>query len=352
MADQRRTQTDSLEKLRALQLQPYRYGFFSALRMLDSMFPDSPRTGTSDRPGEEAIRLGQDPNLKFAPAPLASFQRRASDDTWQLKTYFLGVFGPNGPMPTHITEFVQQRIQHQRDHTFARFADIFHHRMATFFYRAWADSQPTVHLDRPESDRFAKYIGALCGLGMTTTRARDAMPDRAKLFFAAHLACNTRHADGLRAILENYFGASTEIVPFVSHWIRLPDDCRWQLGRGASAGQLGVSTTVGARVRDCQQRFRIVIGPLDYQSFVKLLPPGESLKRLRSIVDQYVGFQFSWVVQLVLKKTEVKHMQLGRQGSLGWTTWLASRTPPQDACELVIDPMAPRRGPVRAKKGA
>ena len=44
------------------------------------------------------------------------------------------------------------------DPTFAVFADLFHHRMLSFFYRAWAQAQPTVSFDRPEADRFGAYV--------------------------------------------------------------------------------------------------------------------------------------------------------------------------------------------------
>jgi predicted component of type VI protein secretion system len=45
----------------------------------------------------------------------------------------------------------------------------------------------------------------------------------AKLHFSGHLACQTRHAEGLRAILKNYFGIETFIKEFIGQWITLPD---------------------------------------------------------------------------------------------------------------------------------
>lgn len=354
MADPYRTSADSLKKLSPLQQKPYRYNFLSAVRKLDSIFRDSPRTGTADRPSQEAVRIGQVPTLRFAPASLSAFRQRTSDARWYLQTYFFGMFGPNGPLPTHITDYAQQRVLHHRDNTLASFADIFHHRLATFFYRAWADSQPTVQMDRPESDRFAAYVASLCGFGLESLRQRDAMPDGARLFFCGHLAAGTRHSTGLQSILQSFFSAPVEIMPFVQHWIHLPEDCLWRLGQSQpagqapSSGQLGVSVTLGSRVSDCQQRFCIAIGPLTWPAFSKLLPRGASIARLRAIVDTYVGYELSWVVQLILKKDEVPSMQLGRQGQLGWTTWLASRPPGKDADQLIVDPCQSRHTHQRA----
>ncbi len=340
MADQHRTSPESLDRLRSLQDEPHRYSLLSAIRILDCILGDKDQTGKASRPSKESLRIGQRPSLTFAPSSIASIQSRASDGKWLLQTYFLGLFGPNGPLPTHISDFADQRIKHHRDHTFSAFVDIFHHRMASFFYRAWAASQPTVHLDRPESDRFSDYVASLCGLGLKPLRNRDQMPDNAKLFFAAHLATQTRHAAGLKSILAAFYKVNCELISFVSHWVPLPEDCIWKVGRTRYSGELGRSITLGSRVRDCQQRFRIVLGPLDFEPYCQLLPNGASMRRLRSIVDQYVGLELTWDVQLVLKKEEVPQIKLGRQGQLGWTTWLSTRTPQADADELVVNPIS------------
>ena len=338
MADKHRTSTESLARLRSLETEPHRYTLLSAIRMLDCILRDEVPTGKSGRPSKESLRIGQRASLTFAPSSIANIEHRISDGKWHLHSHFLGLFGPNGPLPTHYSDFAEQRIKHHRDSTFSAFADIFHHRMASFFYRAWAASQPTVQLDRPETDRFSLYLSSLCGLGMKPLRNRDEMPDRAKLFFTAHLASQTRHSSGLKSILASFYQVNAEVVSFVSHWVPLPEDCIWKVGTSRPSGQLGRSITLGSRVRDCQQRFRIIMGPLDFQPFCQLLPNGGSMKRLRAIVDQYVGLELSWDVQLVLKKSEVPRIQLGKQGQLGWTTWLSSRTPARNADELIVNP--------------
>ncbi len=339
MADQHRTPPEPLDRLRTLQDEPYRFTLLAAIRMLDCILGDEEQTGKASRPSKESLRIGQRPSLTFAPSSIASIQSRATDGKWQLQTNFLGLFGPNGPLPTHFSDFADQRIKHHRDPTFSAFADMFHHRMASFFYRAWAASQPTVHLDRPDSDRFSEYVASLCGLGLKPLRNRDQMPDNAKLFFAAHLASQTRHGAGLKSILAAFYKVNAELIPFVGHWVPLPEDCIWKIGSTRHAGELGKSITLGSRVRDCQQRFRIVLGPLDFEPFCQLLPSGASMKRLRSIVDQYVGLELTWDVQLVLKKKKVPRMVLGRQGQLGWTTWLSTKTPQSDADELIVNPI-------------
>ncbi len=55
-------------------------------------------------------------------------------------------------------------------------------------------------------------------------------------------------------------------------------------------------------------------------------------------VRNYVGFEFDWEVQLVLARDEVPGIRLGREGHLGWTTWLGARRSPADASDLILVP--------------
>lgn len=336
MASSNRTKTDAVRVLEELQRNPFRFSFYQALRRLECAHPDQPRVGQALRPGDEPVRLAQEVSLSFAPSTVRALRFRQGRAP-RLEVAFLGLFGPNGPLPLHMTEYARDRMRNADDPTFVRFVDMFHHRMLSLFYRVWSAAQPTVQYDRPESDRFALYVGALAGLGQPTLRGRDAMPDLAKWFFSGHLSCPTRHADGLVAMLQEFFDLPMRLQEFVGHWVRLPEENRGRLGvRGAST--LSQSALIGERIWDCQQRFRIHIGPLDLPDYLRLLPGGESLPRLAAIVRNYVGEELSWELKLTLKKEEVPRASLGRLGQLGWTTWLKSRPMPQDASDLVLNP--------------
>ena len=190
--------------------------------------------------------------------------------------YFLGLFGPQGPLPLHLTDYVRQRIHNAKDPTFARFADVFHHRILSLFYRAWASSRPTVNFDRPDSDRFGDRVAATFGLGTPSLRGRDAVPDIGKLHYAGHLACQTRHAEGLTALLTDFFRLPVALDEFVGHWLMLPEDCRWRLGESPDTGAMGLTATIGGRVWDRQYKFRLVFGPLGIDDFERMLPGGDT----------------------------------------------------------------------------
>lgn len=342
MANPDRATSSALDMLKELAAAPEKFGFYEAMRWLDAAHPDRPRAGYAARPRDEPLRIGQKPSMSFAPSPLASFSRDPKHPNWRLVTYFFGLLGPNGVFPLHLTEYAYERLYRNRDATITSFLDLFHHRFAELFYRAWADAQPTVQYDRPEDDRFSRYIGSLDGYGEPSLRHRDAMPDNVKFHFAGHLSCPTRHPDGLRAIVSSFFSVPAEISEFVGRWLQLPESSLLRLGADPSAGRLGDSALLGGRVWDRQQSFRIELGPLAWAEYQKLLPGGVSLRRLLAIVLNYLGFSLHWDVRLTLRKEEVPKMCLGRQGQLGWTTWVISRQPDRDASDLILDGDHPR----------
>jgi type VI secretion system protein ImpH len=323
--------------LRALEEAPHRFDLFAALRQLECLHPGSPRIGEASRPAEEPVRIGQVPSLAFAPATVAEFKSGTAERPSYLATYYFGVFGPNGPLPLHLSEYAHGRELNNHDASFRRFADIFHHRLASLFYRAWADAQPAVSLDRPEP-RFDLYIGSLVGRGGPELRGRDSVADDAKLGRAGRFALAVRPPQGLIGILEDYFGLPFTLLEQVGEWLPLERKHRLALGERNDASALGSGTMLGKSVWSCQHAFRLICGPLSFSDFAALLPGEPRLTHARDLVRNYSGDELKWTLNLVLLAAEVPKLELGRAGKLGWSTWLGTRASAAPANEVVIDP--------------
>ncbi len=332
--------TPELDALLAqLAAAPHAYGFYQAMRLLEAAAPDRPRLGRSARPVQDSVRLAQDPSVVFPPATLAALEQ-ADDRPARLLVRFFGLFGLDGPLPLHLTDYARDRTRNQRDPTFQRFADIFHHRALSLFWRAWADSRPTVSFDRPQDDRFATYVGALFGLGLASHRERDAMPDLTKLHFAGLLANQTRHAEGLAAILGAFFEMPVRIECFIGGWLQLSPPDWTRLGEARTVSTLGGTAVLGSRVWSRTHKFRVVFGPLTLGEYLRLLPGGISFHRLIPIVRNYAGDTLDWDVNLHLRPEEVPATRLGVQGRLGWTTWLMPRRFGTVATDLFLNASA------------
>jgi type VI secretion system protein ImpH len=323
----------------ALASAPFEFDFFHAVRMLECAHQSMPRVGRSLSPRQDPVRFGQNPSLAFAPASIESFSPADDDLPPRLQVYFLGLFGPNGPLPFHLTQFAHERLYSYRDPSLTRFLDVFHHRMLSLFYRTWADSRKAVDLDRPAESRHSRYFGSFFGLGLPSMCDRDAVPDWAKLFFTGRLAAPNRNQEGLEAILAEDFGVPVKLITFFGQWMNLPPGSLCSLGSTPENCLLGETAVAGSRLWVGHFKFRIRIGPLRFVEFCRLLPDGRLFKRLKDWVLNYVGREFVWDANLILKAVEVPETRLGESGSgglLGWTTWLKSRPFREDADDLVL----------------
>lgn len=336
MAGADRTATDTVDLIRSLSERPYAFGLFSTIRRLECLYGHQPRIGKAIKTNDESLRFSQEPSLAFAPSELAAFDPPKGGQPARLTNRFFGLFGPNGPLPHHLTEYARDRLRNARDPTFSRFVDIFHNRLVALFYRAWADKEPTVNFDRPADDAFARHVGAFLGIGLPSLRNRDALHDYAKLFYAGRLSSLPRHPEGLQSMLSEFFHTPAALEEFVGEWMQLDSVDRWRLGTSASGKVLGKSAVLGERVWSRQSKFRVTLGPMSLADYRQFLPDGGRLQRMTALVGSYVGHELNWDVRLKLRKDQVPAFRLGRTGQLGWTTWLDRRAHPAHADDLVL----------------
>jgi type VI secretion system protein ImpH len=336
MAGTDRTATDSL--IESLSENPYEYDFFQLLRKLQALYPDNPRIGESIRLSQDWIRLRQEVSLAFASSTIKRVEKDEETGILNIFNQFFGLWGANGPMPHDVTQYILDQKRDYDDSTLANFADIFHHRLLSFFFKAWADAQKTVDYDRPEDAQFPRFINSFFGAGMEGFRTRDSIPDAAKTYYSGHLSSATQHQSGLQAILEDFFGIKTQIKPFVGHWMTLPEDCCHHLDESESNGFLGQNTILGDTVWDCQLKFRVVMGPMGKEDYERILPGGKSYQMLKDWVNLYTDQVMLWDLQLILKAEAAKPIVLGESGNLGWGTWLMTESLKEDSEDLIVDP--------------
>jgi type VI secretion system protein ImpH len=328
---------DAVALFEELERAPHAFDFHVALRRLECAYRERPRFGTAVRPADEPIRLGQDPSMAFAPAELAGFVPATEETPARLLIAFLGMFGPNGALPVHLTEFARDRLRNAGDATFARFVDIFHHRIFLLFQRAWSIAQPAAEHDRPDDDRFKKYVGSISGFGMGTEGRLEHLPEEVKWYYAGLFATANRSAEGLCSLLSHYFELPISVEEFVGEWAPLPESSRFCLRGPEETSALGRTSVIGKRVRLCQERFRIVMGPLGQAAFERFLPGQEGLQRLAALVRTYAGSELSWDVRLVPAEDATDQLRLGDDRRLGWNTRLGHRKARRIE-ELIVDP--------------
>jgi type VI secretion system protein ImpH len=324
MAGPDRHSAQPLTALEQLKREPHRFSLFAALRVLERTDPARPRLGEARRAADDWVRIEQLPHLTFAPSDIAAAQA-ASGGKLRIAQFGFGVFGPNGALPSHLSEYAFERRRHHDDGAVSDFVNLFQHRMTALFYRAWAEADPVASHSRPDDDDFATYLGALAGIASAAALGRDSVSDYAKLFRAGLLASAARPADGLETLLSDYFGQRVAVRQFVGGWLRVPEGLRTRLGAKDGYAALGRDATIGASSWQRQSRFELAIGPLRFEEFLQFLPGSRALRALGDLVRLYTSGEWSWQVRLLVDDGDAPGVSLGRVGRLGWTSWLGGK---------------------------
>ncbi|WP_321800277.1 type VI secretion system baseplate subunit TssG [Burkholderia sp. BCC1988] len=324
----------SPELLERLQAEPWRFGFLSLLRRIGAN-PATHSIGAARRPQDEPFRLGQQPSLAFAPREVASALEAGG--RLKVRLFGLGMLGPNGPLPIHVTEMAKDREDSRRDTTTIDFLDIFHHRFYTLFYRAWASAQAAAGLDRRDDERFSFYVASLTGQDVAEIGDRP-LPSHARLAASPHIVRESRNPDGLCATLEHYFGVPVTIEENVFHWIEIDPADQGRMGRPGTAATMGQGAMLGRVAPDRQHRFRIVIGPVDLDAYLRFTPQGEDLPRLVEWVRAFVGYELEWELELRIRPDSAPPAVMGGTQRMGWSGWLGQPSPDKPITGMRFEP--------------
>lgn len=303
------------------------FGFFQAVRLLERM-GGGPRLGREGPAAEERVRLRPSISLAFAPADVESIERvppppehAEIPERLRLTTRFLGLYGASSPLPVHYAEIVAQGDpgeERVRD-----FLDLFHHRLLSLLYRAWARHHFVVEFAADGTDDLSRRLLAWLGVPAAAAERLGLAPVRL-LRWAGLLLGRDKPQRALEIFWSEVIGAPIEIVPNVGRWVPIPPDQRSRLGRSGS--RLGQDFVLGRRAYDMSGKFRIALGPIAYDTFVSFLPGAEGLDRLREAVAVSLPTAFDYEVELRLAAGSRPPFRLdpARPCRLGWTTWAAS----------------------------
>ena len=322
-------------------LEPHRFGFFQAVRLLELFAPRRTAVGNDGPPATEAVRFCAEHSFAFPASEVLDLEAHDDDAPARMIVRHMGLTGPMGTLPRVYTALVLERLR-QRDRTLADFLDLFNHRLVSLFYRAWAKYRPHLRVTEDRRDTLSTYLFSFFGLGTHGLRRRIAVDDRALLFYTGLLAQRPRSAVGLCALLGDYFGdVPVRVDQFVGQWLHLDPEGLTSLRPFGGNNRLGVDAVLGSRVWHTQSRFRVRLGAMTYPRFCAFLPPGVASREVLALTRFFVGLELDFEFRLVLRADAIPPCQLGSVGPLatrlGWSTWLVSRPAAADADDVRLD---------------
>ena len=350
MAPTRRRQ--SLSVIERLKHAPYRFEFFQAVRLLECAVITEPGAcavepiGSAAPPGQELLRFKAQTSMAFGggevtqvvernlPEPGAHGEARKQ---WSMEVAFGGLIGSQGVMPFYLTEVVHRELK-AKNTALKDFLDIFNHRHFSLLYRAWQKYQlPAIYeqgrlRQGRNIDLFSLTLASIAGLGTDETRYRMAVPDEALYGMAGHLGRQQCSAVALASMVRQYFGLVVSIEQFQGQWDALPEDVQTRLpGPDMRQGVntcLGRNTLLGSECFQAQNKFRVVVEPMDYEDYMTLAPGSDKLEALKSFIQFAAGIEMDFEISVTLHTGQVAPVQLASESEhlalLGWNTHMAS----------------------------
>ena len=318
--------------------EPYRFGFFQAVRLLERLDPERHAVGHDSNIEREAVRFRTRQTLSFPPSEIYDVTHAGTAEPEkppEMTIAFLGLTGPLGVLPHHYSELVIERSRH-KDTALWRFFDIFNHRIVSLFYRVWEKYRFPVAYERGKLDEFTSSLFSIVGIGTHGLRDRLSVNDQVQIYYGGLIAQRPHSASAIAAILSDHFGVPVTVSQFSGQWLKLGD---YVTRLGHFNSQLGATTIAGARVWDAQSKFRIRVGPLSLRELKDFTPIGSAFRPATELLRLLVGLEFDFDVQLVLKAEAVPVcvLQTGSDAPrLGWTSWLKTREVKQDDDQVVL----------------
>lgn len=321
------------------------FDFFQAVWLLERLGGEKTLIGQRGPVAQEQLRFRPDLALGFPATDLLRMLACRRPDTgdlyYLLEVAFLGLYGVSTPLPLHYAVDIlrtaersaapQPAVPSDRQPGGAPasspvrdFLDIFHHRIISLFYRSWLKYRYERMFAAPDRDALSTYLCLLNGCPPAFDEATLGVSPIRLLRYAGVLTQRPRSATTLAGVLFDYWGGiPVDVRQFVGQWVPLEEADQNRFGV-VNCG-LGVDLTIGDQVYDLGGAFNVIIGPVDWETYLSFVPGGFRFKQTRALVKLYCFDPLAFTFELKLRPGTIPELQLTSDpgaAALGLTSWV------------------------------
>jgi len=345
---------------------PRKFDFFQAVRLLERQAQQAglaagkscQPVGRDAAPRQELVRFRVRQSLEFPVSEIESITSPAAADSQgnkaaaapagqaEMTVNFMGLTGPAGVLPRHYSQLILDR-QREGAEALVDFLDRFNHRLISLFYRAWEKYRAGINIEKcrqaespADLDLFSHALFSLVGLGTGGQRGRMTIDDDYFVYYSGCFSHRPPKPLSLQRMLRELLATQVFLQQLSGQWLQLVPEEQTRMPVGNEVPtlrvQVGRGAVAGARVWDLQSKFRIRIGPIDYAFFCRMLPSADGLLSLCQFVRTYVGPEFDFDVQLLLRGPDVPWCALDGNARLGWNSWVRVNAFQRDVDDVVF----------------
>ncbi|WP_200878863.1 type VI secretion system baseplate subunit TssG [Caballeronia sordidicola] len=295
--------------------------FMRFCELMELSAPNRAPIGSTDSPTNEPVRFRSRARLGFPNREIDAVEYDYDDASKppSVRTTFLGLYGVDARMPSYFIDEVAQN----RDgaESLSAFLDLFHHRIATQFYRTWRKYRFPAGFKKGGTDDVSRCLVSLVGLGIGRAGIEQTVGTRKILSMLGLASQRTRTAEGLAGVLQHAVpDATITVTEFHPVWIQLNQ---------FEPTALGENCVLGRGFYDRGNCARVVITPTTPESVLGLTPGREVHAEIMALLRFYLGYESNAHLEMhvapdLMPKAELSSDQM----SLGYTTQLAQAERP------------------------
>ncbi len=314
----------SADYIQSLSSGYFSYDVFDIIRKMQSfgLFDTLSEGGAHGRDTQK-LRIIQNISLKFDQNAVDKIHIK--DNRTYLSINGLGLLSINSPLPRHLIEYIFERVHLHGDKSWFEFVNFLQSRSLYLFYKSWDMAQNFNALDSHRIHQFDKFIASFIGLNTQSMYKNQHDIDiKDKLYFAGFYLNETKSAKNITQLLSAYFNVPIHVSQNIGIWHQVDKESQTAIGR--TQFRLGEGLLLGDKIYDKQNKFRLIIGPVNLDTYKHFLRNGLYSKRLKAWMDFLAFSDFDWDYQLILLKQEVPSIHLNATNQIGQTAWLGRPT--------------------------
>lgn len=337
--------------LKRVAAEGHRFDFFQIVWLLQRFMSGTEPVGGAGPIANEAIRFRPHLSMGFPSTDVRRVTPLKDEsgeiNRFRVESTFLGLYGVSTPLPLHhairVLRTVQAHNQSGQPSTSPEqtgdaiendvffqssplrdLLDLVHHRLLSFYFRAWLKYRHFAAFSLPQADPISDYLSWFIGCPPHFDDATLGVPRLQLIRYAGTLTQHPRSAAALEGMLQDFWpGLPFQTRQAVGRWVALPPSNLHRMG--AANATLGVDISVGEQVYDLSGAFDIILGPVDWKTYQAFLPDAGEFKRVHALTRLFCVDRLGFSVEIQLLPKQVPEMTLGGPGPgsrLGYTSWV------------------------------